>query len=578
MRAQAQPQLGRGARRHGHLIPERALGTAVARVDRGRAADHVVVDAVLGVRRDRLRAEEPGQVGLVLAEQRGRQGAVRPGARDEFQIGAERVADADRGRTGRGVLVRGEDRPGRSGLPGPGVAEPRGRQHVQGRRLRARVSHLNRHQDVVRVSLRVVHLDDPVPVLVERPGVQEFVLGLGAVAPGVLGDEVVVGVGALRVVIAPPVPRVARHRVQVPPVLLDVLAVIALLAGKPERPLLEDRVAPVPQRQRQAQPLLDVAEPGEPVLAPAVGAGAGVIVRQVIPGPAVRAVILPDRAPLPLADVGSPPVPVAGLKQAVLEVPEARPRALAQHSPAGWYWAGLDWRRREAAGSGQAPPPDGPGGERGRTRPRRHGVMTELKADADPAEVGFDPARLDRIDRHFRRYVDDGRLPGWLITVSRRGRLAHVSGYGSRDLEAGLPVETDTLWRIYSMTKPITSVAAMMLYEEGAFELTDPVSALIPSFGDVRVYTGRLRRQAGDRARHRAGADLAPADPHRGPDLRLPPDARRRRAVPRGRLRVRLAARHGPGRSAATPGRPSRCCSSPARSGTTRWPPTCSAA
>jgi CubicO group peptidase (beta-lactamase class C family) len=116
--------------------------------------------------------------------------------------------------------------------------------------------------------------------------------------------------------------------------------------------------------------------------------------------------------------------------------------------------------------------------------------MTELKADADPAEVGFDPARLDRIDRHFRRYVDDGRLPGWLIAVSRRGRLAHVSGYGSRDLEAGLPVETDSLWRIYSMTKPITSVAAMMLYEEGAFELTDPVSAFIPSFGDVRVYTG----------------------------------------------------------------------------------------
>ena len=114
--------------------------------------------------------------------------------------------------------------------------------------------------------------------------------------------------------------------------------------------------------------------------------------------------------------------------------------------------------------------------------------MTELKAEADPAEAGLDPDRLDRLDRHFRRYVDDGRLPGWLITVSRRGLLVHVSCYGSRDLEAGLPVETSTLWRIYSMTKPVTSVAAMMLYEEGAFELTDPVSAFIPSFADVRVY------------------------------------------------------------------------------------------
>ncbi len=116
--------------------------------------------------------------------------------------------------------------------------------------------------------------------------------------------------------------------------------------------------------------------------------------------------------------------------------------------------------------------------------------MTELKAEAEPAEVGLDPERLDRLDRRYRRYVDEGRLPGWLITVSRHGRLAHVSCYGSRDTDAGLPVETSTLWRIFSMTKPVTSVAAMMLYEDGAFELTDPVSAFIPSFADVRVYAG----------------------------------------------------------------------------------------
>jgi CubicO group peptidase (beta-lactamase class C family) len=116
--------------------------------------------------------------------------------------------------------------------------------------------------------------------------------------------------------------------------------------------------------------------------------------------------------------------------------------------------------------------------------------VTELKAEAEPAEVGLDPERLDRLDRHFRRYVDDGRLPGWLITVARHGRLAHLSCYGSRDIEAGLPVETSTMWRIFSMTKPVTSVAAMMLYEEGAFELTDPVSAYIPSFADMRVFTG----------------------------------------------------------------------------------------
>jgi CubicO group peptidase (beta-lactamase class C family) len=116
--------------------------------------------------------------------------------------------------------------------------------------------------------------------------------------------------------------------------------------------------------------------------------------------------------------------------------------------------------------------------------------MSGLKAEVDPAEVGLDAQRLQRLDRHFARYVDDGRLPGWLVAVSRRGRLAHVSCYGSRDLEAGLPVEPDTLWRIYSMTKPVTSVAAMILYEEGAFELSDPVSKFIPAFADARVYAG----------------------------------------------------------------------------------------
>jgi CubicO group peptidase (beta-lactamase class C family) len=116
--------------------------------------------------------------------------------------------------------------------------------------------------------------------------------------------------------------------------------------------------------------------------------------------------------------------------------------------------------------------------------------VSGLKAEVDPAEVGLDAERLGRIDRTFARYVDDGRLPGYLVTVSRNGKLAHVSSYGARDREEGLPVESDTLWRIFSMTKPITSVAAMMLYEEGALQLTDPVSKFIPSFADLRVYAG----------------------------------------------------------------------------------------
>jgi CubicO group peptidase (beta-lactamase class C family) len=116
--------------------------------------------------------------------------------------------------------------------------------------------------------------------------------------------------------------------------------------------------------------------------------------------------------------------------------------------------------------------------------------VSELTVEVDAAEAGLDPERLARIDAHFARYVADGRLPGWLLTVRRHGRLAYVARAGSRDLEAGLPVTDDTMWRIYSMTKPVTSIAAMILYEEGKLALTDPVSAFIPSFGDVRVYTG----------------------------------------------------------------------------------------
>lgn len=114
--------------------------------------------------------------------------------------------------------------------------------------------------------------------------------------------------------------------------------------------------------------------------------------------------------------------------------------------------------------------------------------MAELKIEVEASEVGFDAARLARIDRHFAGYVDDGRLPGWLAVVTRGGKIAHLGRYGMRDAEAAHPVEVDTLFRIYSMTKPITSVAAMMLYEEGAFELTDPVSAFIPAFAGARVY------------------------------------------------------------------------------------------
>ena len=106
----------------------------------------------------------------------------------------------------------------------------------------------------------------------------------------------------------------------------------------------------------------------------------------------------------------------------------------------------------------------------------------------EPKDVGFDADRLARITTHFKQYVDDGRLPGWLIAITRNGETPYVQAYGKRDMESGAPVELDTMFRLYSMSKPVTSVAAMMLCEEGRLDITDPVSKYIPSFADTRVY------------------------------------------------------------------------------------------
>ncbi|MEY3041066.1 MAG: hypothetical protein RLZZ174_148 [Pseudomonadota bacterium] len=108
----------------------------------------------------------------------------------------------------------------------------------------------------------------------------------------------------------------------------------------------------------------------------------------------------------------------------------------------------------------------------------------------DPESVGLCSARLERLDAHLRAYVDDGRLPGWQVLITRQGRIAHNRCYGKRDVEAGKAVKPDTLFRIYSMTKPIVSVALMMLYERGLFQLDDPIDRVLPDFKDMQVFVG----------------------------------------------------------------------------------------
>ncbi len=115
--------------------------------------------------------------------------------------------------------------------------------------------------------------------------------------------------------------------------------------------------------------------------------------------------------------------------------------------------------------------------------------MAQLKV-TDPTTLGFCPERLTRIDQHFRPYVDDGRLPGYTIAVLRKGQVAYTSTYGMADIEASAPTAADTIYRIYSMTKPITSVACLMLMEEGKLQLTDAVSDYLPAFAKTKVWMG----------------------------------------------------------------------------------------
>lgn len=114
--------------------------------------------------------------------------------------------------------------------------------------------------------------------------------------------------------------------------------------------------------------------------------------------------------------------------------------------------------------------------------------MALLRQEVDPLEVGLDPKVLGRLDRYIAHEVDGGRLPGYLLSVARGGRIAHLTTHGRRDVAAGAPVEPDTLWRIYSMTKPVTCLAALLLVEEGRLSLDDRVGDYIPSFAAPRVY------------------------------------------------------------------------------------------
>jgi CubicO group peptidase (beta-lactamase class C family) len=106
---------------------------------------------------------------------------------------------------------------------------------------------------------------------------------------------------------------------------------------------------------------------------------------------------------------------------------------------------------------------------------------------ANPAELGFAPDRLDRITTAFQGYVDSGKIPGAVLLVARKDRIAYFKAIGFRDREAKEAMQPDAIFRLASMTKPIVSVAAMMLAEEGKLDIGAPVAQYLPEFKDLKV-------------------------------------------------------------------------------------------
>ena len=117
---------------------------------------------------------------------------------------------------------------------------------------------------------------------------------------------------------------------------------------------------------------------------------------------------------------------------------------------------------------------------------RKLGSTESSFPTSKPEAVGLSSDRLNRIKPVMQRYVDDNKLPGIITMVARHGKIVHFERYGMMDVDK--PMQLNTIFSIQSMTKPITSVAVMMLYEEGLFQLDDPVAKYIPEFKDLEGF------------------------------------------------------------------------------------------
>ncbi|MGC4089204.1 MAG: hypothetical protein QM756_15230 [Polyangiaceae bacterium] len=308
------------ARWHAQHVVRSRLGTLLVRVRGGAlAVHHVAVEGVFGVRRGSGDAEQALTVGLVLGEQE--LPSVSTRVEGEHHI-AERSVRHRYASFGAREQLRPLTVAFAAAPPRPRIAKPQRRQHVQACLVAPRVLDRDADQNVFGPRLGVLRDHVEVLSVVERPAVGDLELRLLLAARAIFFHQARVGKLSARILVQRLQVRRRRRSVQVVVELLDVLTVIAFRPGQAEQALLQDGVAFVPQREREAQARLAVTNAEQAIFAPAVGAAARLIVGEVVPALAVRGVVFTHRAPLALGKVRAPALPI-------LDAPGVLTQALA---------------------------------------------------------------------------------------------------------------------------------------------------------------------------------------------------------------------------------------------------------
>ena len=313
MTVQAQAQHFRLACREVQVVAQGSFGPDLISIDGiGTASNDVAMEGIFHVVRGVLtmRRKEVGEVGLVLREERFGHipscTAVQKTRSELGMVGTERKLT---------VRYRGQSadlRTGRVCPPVPGVAEPEVWQHIQDR-IRPMINDCDLDQHVFRVEFGVLDEHIEIAVLREDARIQQFELRLFAAPLRVHLDELLIGIGGVRVFVEGFHVGMAGCGVEIEVVLLDIFTVIALRSSQPKKTLFEDGVFPVPERKSEAEMLLSIADAEQAIFVPAIDAGARVVVREVVPGRSVGAVVFTHGAPSPITQIRPPLLPVGDM-------------------------------------------------------------------------------------------------------------------------------------------------------------------------------------------------------------------------------------------------------------------------